>query len=357
MKVLRNSMDNKVYHHHSPITLENGKQLSNLTVAYHSFGKLNEAKNNVVWVCHALTANSNVLDWWNGLFGENFLFNPNEYFIICPNNLGSCYGTSGPTSINPNTQKPYYSSFPEITVRDMVQVHELLRLHLNIEKIDILIGGSQGGQQALEWNIYQPNIFNQLILLATNAVHSPWGIAFNESQRMAIFADETYFDNKPNGGSKGLAVARSIALLSYRNYKAYYKTQSESNNDLPAIFKAASYQNYQGKKLVDRFNAYSYVILSKAMDSHNVARNKQDLSTALKKITASTLIIGINSDILFPVQEQQFLADNILNAQFETINSDFGHDGFLVETKKITAIIKKFLDNNTIKKNKSLHVS
>jgi homoserine O-acetyltransferase/O-succinyltransferase len=350
-------MNNKVYHHHKPITLENGKQLSNLTVAYHSFGKLNEAKNNVVWVCHALTANSNVFDWWNGLFGENCLFNPEDFYIVCPNNLGSCYGTSGPTSINPNTQKPYYSSFPEITIRDMVQVHELLRQHLEIESIEILIGGSQGGQQALEWSINQPSISKHLILLATNAVHSPWGIAFNESQRMAIYADDSYFDNKPNGGSKGLAVARSIALLSYRNYKAYKKTQSETSNDLPAIFRAASYQNYQGKKLVERFNAYSYVILSKAMDSHNIARNKTDLLIALQNITAKTLVIGIDSDILFPINEQQLIANNILNAKFETIDSDYGHDGFLVETKKIATIINKFFNDNSIKNNNTLYVS
>lgn len=357
MKVLRNSMDCKIYNYTQPITLENGKQLGNLTIAYHCFGTLNAAKNNVVWVCHALTANSNVMDWWKGLFGENCLFNPEEYFIICPNNLGSCYGTTGPSSINPNTKKPYFTAFPDISIKDMVQVHELLRQYLQIEKINILIGGSQGGQQALEWAITQPTIFENLILLATNAVHSPWGIAFNESQRMAIFADDTYFENKINGGAKGLAVARSIALLSYRNYKAYYNTQSEVNNDLPAIFKAASYQNYQGKKLVERFNAYSYVALSKAMDSHNVGRSQKDIRSALDKIIANTLIISIDSDILFPSKEQQVLAENIKNVTYESIDSDYGHDGFLVETKKITLIIKKFLENNLLKNKNKLHVS
>jgi len=342
-------MEYKVYHHPKPITLENGKQLSNLSVAYHCFGNLNAAKNNVVWVCHALTANSNVLDWWNGLFGENCLFNPNDYCIICPNNLGSCYGTTGPLSINSDTQKPFYASFPEITVKDMVQVHQLLCDYLQIKSIKIIVAGSQGGQQALEWNISNPNLFENLILLATNAVHSAWGIAFNESQRMAIYADDTYYENKENGGAKGLAVARSIALLSYRNYTAYQKTQTETNNQLPDIFKAASYQNYQGKKLVNRFNAYSYVVLSKAMDSHNVGRNKKDVITALQFIKANTLVISISSDILFPVQEQQFLASNIKNAVYTSIDSDFGHDGFLVETQKITTVIKNYLETNSSK--------
>src|SRR5579875_1858488 len=168
--------------------LESGKKLRNLEIAYHTFGSLNPEKNNVVWVCHALTANADVFDWWPGLFGEKALFNPEEHFIICANILGSAYGTTNPLSINPKDNEPYYLSFPEVTIRDMVKAHQLLAAHLNIQKIEVLIGGSLGGQQALEWAISEPEKINQLIVLASNARHSPWGIAFNESQRLSIAA-------------------------------------------------------------------------------------------------------------------------------------------------------------------------
>ncbi|GAA4794054.1 homoserine O-acetyltransferase [Olivibacter ginsenosidimutans] len=323
--------------------LENGKRLKGVQIAYHTYGRLNTRKDNVIWVCHALTANSDVFDWWPGLFGEKDLFNPQEYYIICANIIGSPYGTTNPLSINPSTDQPYYLAFPQFSIRDLAAAHELLAAHLGIAKIKVLIGGSLGGQQAMEWAISHPERIETLVLLATNAQHSPWGIAFNESQRLAIRADRTFYANKPHGGAKGLKVARSIALLSYRTYETYGATQLETDADKIDDFKASSYQNYQGEKLVKRFNAYSYWFLSKAMDAHHVGRGRNSIEQALQAITAKTLVIGISSDQLFPLEEQQFLAKHIPAAKFIAINSFYGHDGFLIETKQISKEIAAFL--------------
>lgn len=331
------------YNHSKIFKLESGKKIRNLQIAYHTYGKLNAKKDNVIWVCHALTANADVFDWWTGLFGENALFNPNEHFIVCANVLGSHYGSSNPLSTNPVTGLPYYLAFPQFTIRDLVAAHQLLAKHLNIDNIKVLIGGSLGGQQAVEWSIIEPNKIENLILIATNAVHSPWGIAFNESQRLAITTDRTFYANKPDGGSKGLKAARSIALLSYRTYQAYNQTQIESNNNKTDDFRASSYQNYQGEKLINRFNAYSYYYLTKAMDSHNVGRNRNSINDALKSIKANTLVIGIENDFLFPICEQKYLADHIDNASFKELKSAYGHDGFLIETDALISIIGSFI--------------
>jgi len=327
---------------------ESGDEISGLEIAYQTFGALNSKKDNVIWVCHALTANSDVFDWWNGLFGEDDIFNPKDHFIVCANILGSHYGTTSPLSINPETNKPFYLSFPKFNVRDMAAVHKLLADHLQIEDINLLIGGSLGGQQALEWAIAEPLRIKKLIVMATNAIHSPWGIAFNESQRLSIESDSTFFDNIPEGGQKGLKAARSIALLSYRNYETYGNSQKEESLDKTDNFKASSYQNYQGDKLVKRFNAYSYWYLSKAMDSHNVGRNRGSVTEALKRIQARTLVIGISSDLLFPPVEQQFLAEKIPGASYLEIDSFYGHDGFLIETGILTYEIIKFLKSPAI---------
>jgi len=338
------------YNYPKQFKLENGKKIRNLQIAYQTYGKLNANKDNVIWVCHALTANADVFEWWEGLFGQNALFNPNDHYIICANVLGSNYGTTNPLSINSTTGLPYFLSFPQFTIRDFVSAHQLLAIHLGINQIKLLIGGSLGGQQAVEWGIIEPGRIENLILVATNAVHSPWGIAFNESQRLAITTDRTFYANRPDGGSKGLKTARSIALLSYRTYHAYGNTQVESVNDKTDHFRASSYQNYQGEKLINRFNAYSYYYLTKAMDSHNVGRNRKSIAEALKLIKANTLVIGIENDFLFPLSEQKYLADQITDAQFAAIHSDYGHDGFLIETNALTNIIGTFIKESRDKK-------
>jgi homoserine O-acetyltransferase len=333
----------KIWRVEYPFTLENGKQIPTLEVAFHTFGTFSENKP-VIWVCHALTANSDVSDWWNGLFGENDLFNHSDYFIVCANVLGSCYGTTGPTSEKLH-QELTYLNFPLVTPRDMANLHELLRKHLNIQKIDLLIGSSLGGQQAQEFAYLLGDSLSKLVLIATNAKHSPFGIAFNESQRLALLADSSFEQQIPNGGEKGLKAARSIAMLSYRSYEGYGITQAEDDNTKTDSFKASSYQNYQGQKLVNRFDAYSYWFLLKAMDSHNIGRNRTSIEAALNTIQADTLVIGITSDLLFPVTEQVFLAELIPKAKLEIINSIFGHDGFLVETKQLESILKNFIKN------------
>lgn len=336
-------MSKKLYTSKKRFTLESGLSLPGLSIAYHTYGKLNAEKNNVIWVVHALTANSDVFDWWKGLFGKNDLYNPDEYFIVCANNLGSCYGTTGPLSVNPDTNEPWYGYFPQITIRDMANTLEVLRNYLGIEKIHTLVGGSQGGQIAQEWILQHPELAGKLILIATNACHSPWGIAFNESQRLAIKADRTYYSNSANAAEKGLQAARSIALLSYRNYQTYHETQKSKTLTPFADQAAASYQRYQGEKLVKRFNAYSYVRLSEAMDSHHVARGKAySIETVLNDIHIPVLVIGVTSDILFPLTEQKLLAKYIPNAKYNEIDSLYGHDGFLIETKQLSAYINAF---------------
>jgi homoserine O-acetyltransferase len=335
----------KTYKYNTPFQLELGEELPYLEIGYHTYGKLNEAKDNVVWVCHALTANSNVFDWWAGLFGKNDLFNPQEHFIVCANILSSCYGSTSPLQTIKNKQ---YHQFPMITIRDMVNAHEVLRKYLGIEKINTIIGGSMGGQQALEWNILKADLFENMIVVATNAQHSPWGIAFNESQRMAIENDSTWQLSTSSAGLKGLKAARSMALISYRSYFAYNQTQQEMDNNKTDDYRAASYQRYQGEKLIKRFNAFSYYRLTQAMDSHNMGRNRESVEDALKQITAKTLAIGISTDFLFPLNEQRFIAKNIANARFVEIESFYGHDGFLVETEKLTGIIQNFLSEKRV---------
>jgi homoserine O-acetyltransferase len=323
------------------LNLESGDLLPNLTIGYHTFGTLNKLKSNVVWVCHAFTANSNPTEWWTGLVGNDFVINPKEHFIVCANIIGSCYGSTNPLSLNPLTGKPFYSAFPLITIRDMAKAHILLAKQLKIDKIKLLIGGSMGGQQVLEWSIIQPDFMENILVIATNAVHSPFGIAFNESQRMSILADASYFKNTQDGGKLGMKAARSTALISYRSYNTYLHFQKETETEKLDDYKVASYQRYQGDKLANRFNAYSYVGLSKIMDSHNVGRTRNSIEEALKKIKAKALCISIKSDILFPKEEQKYLHENIEHSKYELIDSVYGHDGFLLETKPLTKLILK----------------
>lgn len=334
----------QLFEYNQPFITEGKETIDDLKITYHTYGRYIAGKTKVVWACHALTGNSDVYDWWSGIFGENSLFNPDEYYIVCANVIGSCYGTTGPDALD-KEGKPFLNRFPFITTRDMANAHELLRKKLGITSIYTLIGASLGGQQALEWSIKNPELIENLILIATNARHSAFGIAFNESQRLAIYSDSTYAKGSIEDAKEGLKVARSIAMLSYRSYAGYGLTQTNAGNDTLDGFLASSYQAYQGKKLADRFNAYSYITLSKAMDSHNVGRNKESIESALATIKAKTLVVGIDSDNLFPVSEQKYLKESIHSAKFATISSDFGHDGFLVENEQLVTIISDFLFN------------
>lgn len=327
-----------------PLSLETGRTLYNPLIAFQTWGRLNDDRSNVVWVCHALTGNHRVHEWWDGLFGPGKYFDPEDYFIVAVNVPGSCYGTTGPLSPVENGL-PGYTDFPLVTVRDMVSALDEVRSFLAIDKIRVLIGASLGGQQVLEWAIRQPELFETIIPIATNAWHSPFGIAFNEAQRLAIQADPTFAANTPEGGTNGLIAARSIAMLSYRTYEGYGLTQAEPSTEKADQFRAASYQQYQGEKLSKRFNAYSYWYLSKAMDSHNIARNRVPAAELLQQLDIPALVVGIDSDLLFPISEQRFLAEHLPQAELAVLSSAFGHDGFLVEYEQLTTAIRQFFNN------------
>lgn len=347
------------FHYNQLFTLESGESLPGFHLAYTTHGKLNAAKDNVVWIFHALTANSNPVEWWPGLVGEGKYLDPAKYFIICVNKPGSPYGSISPVSQNPLTGKPYYHEFPVFTIRDMVKSYQHLKTHLGINKVFIGLGGSTGGMQLLEWAIEEPELFEHIVPIATNAVLSPWGIAFNTSQRMAIEADTSWLEKRADAGQKGLAAARSIALLSYRHYNGYSITQRRDKAFVAmspeTVYAADNYQRYQGLKLVNRFNVISYYRLSQSMDSHDTGRNRGGVQSALGKIKAKTLVIGIQSDVLYPIAEQEFLQQHISGAELLTITSEFGHDGFLLEYEKIETALVKFIDEHKFSHLKIVH--
>ncbi|MBX2923736.1 MAG: homoserine O-acetyltransferase [Chitinophagaceae bacterium] len=347
-------MSTQVYTYHMPFTLESGVTVPSYHLAYTTLGKLNARKDNVVWVFHALTANSNPADWWPGLVGEGKFFDPAKYFIICVNMPGSCYGSMGPLEVNPETGERWYHDFPLFTTRDIVRSYIPLKQYLGIEKIHVGIGGSMGGQQLLEWAIEEPGLFDHIIGLATNAQHSPWGVAFNASQRMCIETDSTWNERIPEAGIKGMMAARSIALLSYRNYYTYNLTQPRDKKTawpVPHPYggeAAESYQRYQGEKLAKRFNAFSYYRLSQAMDAHDVGRGRNSIEEALGRIRSKALMIGIANDLLFPPEEQEKIAAHIQDAEYHLIESFYGHDGFLLEYEKIENLLKDFVQADNI---------
>ncbi|AHF15096.1 homoserine O-acetyltransferase family protein [Niabella soli] len=339
-------MTQQVFTYDQPFALESGAVFHNLRLAYTTYGSMNGDRSNIIWIFHALTANSNPHEWWPEMIGEEKIFDPARHFIICVNMPGSCYGSSSPLDTNPETGVPYYHNFPFFTIRDMAGAYRLLQKELGITKIKIGIGGSTGGQQLLEWAVQDPELFEHIIPLATNAVHSPWGKAFNASQRFAIEADQTWKNKAADAGLKGMEVARGIALLSYRNATAYNKTQSESSEDTLESFRSESYQRYQGTKLAARFNAFSYYVLSKSMDSHNLGRGRGTVIKALEAIRAATLVLALEGDLLFPPEEQDFLAEHIPDAIVRHISTDYGHDGFLLEFEQISEAIKKFITHH-----------
>jgi homoserine O-acetyltransferase len=278
------------------------------------------------------------------MVGPGCLMDTDKYFIICANIPGSCYGTTGPLSRNRDTNCLWLHDFPLITVRDIVKVLSELRKFLGIRKIHLGIGGSLGGQQILEWAIEEPDLFRYIAPVATNACASAWGIAFNEAQRMALFADASFAEGKPDGGSSGIRAARAVALLSYRNRNTYQQTQTDTDDSKIDNFRASSYQQYQGQKLDRRFNAYSYLSVTKALDSHNVGRNRGGVRNALTKIKAKTIAVGISSDLLFPPEEQRLIAECVPDASYHEIDSFYGHDGFLIEVEALTNIVKPIIN-------------
>lgn len=333
----------KFFDSDQPFELESGEILPALRIAYHTYGTLAPDGGNVVWICHALTANSDPADWWKGVVGEGCVIDPARHFVVCANIIGSCYGSTGPLSNDPRTGKPYFSHFPLVTIRDMVKAHILLRRHLGINTIHLLMGGSMGGYQALEWCVIEPAVIQRLFLIATSPSESAWGVAVHTAQRLAVEADATWNDPAPDAGAKGLKAARAIGMLTYRNYGTFQERQTDPDPEKIDGFKASSYINYQGDKLVKRFNAYSYWLLTKAMDSHHLARGRGgDLMKVLGTIQQPALVMGISSDILCPLDEQRFMAAHLPHASLVEIDSAYGHDGFIIEAKQIGAHLGSF---------------
>lgn len=335
-------MDLQIYIAPAPFTLESGRTLPELRIAYHTYGRLNAARDNAVWVCHALTASSEVADWWPHTVEEGRFLDPTRHFVICANILGSPYGTTAPLHTNPETGRPYYGDFPAFTIRDMVRAHRLLADALGIGRIEALIGSSVGGFQAVEWAVSEPERIRKLALIATAAKASPWAIAIDETQRMAIRADATFGAPRPDAGMAGLAAARAIGLLTYRGSLGYNLTQQD-REELPAAHRASTYQQYQGEKLCRRYNAYSYYAILDAFDTHDVGRGRGGMKAALARITARTVVVGITTDIIFTPDEMRELHALIPGSSYHEIASPFAHDGFLVEHEQLNRILCPFI--------------
>ena len=339
-----------IYRHNQPFELERGGILPELTIAFSTYGKLNAAHDNVIWVCHALTADSDVASWWPHTVEAGKFLDPAEHFIICANILGSHYGTTGPLHVNPATGRPYYKDFPELTIRDMVRAHRLLADILGIHRIHTLVGSSVGGFQAVEWAVQEPERIGKLVLIATAAKASPWSIAIDETQRMAIEADATFGQPRDDAGMKGLAAARAIGLLTYRGAAGYNLTQQD-REELPAAHRASTYQQYQGEKLCRRYNAYSYYAILNAFDTHDVGRGRGGTDAALARIAARTLLVGITTDMIFTPAEMRALQRQIPGSEYHEIDSPFGHDGFLVEHEQLNDILRPFMEGQPTENN------
>ncbi len=329
-----------------PFELEAGGGVRNIHITYHSSEKEYDGKRKVVWICHALTANSDPEDWWPQMVGPGKLIDTGKYFVVCVNMLASPYGSSGPASTDPETGRPYFFTFPALTIRDLISATVEVRRHLGISCVDLLIGSSIGGFQASEWAVTEPDVIRRLVLMATDVRVSPWLTASCEAQRMALEADPTFRAAESlDGGKAGLKCARAQALISYRSYEGYCTTQQEADPDTLFATRAASYERYQGEKLAKRFDAYSYYYLCNVLDSHNIGRHRGGVAAALGRISAATTVIGIDSDGLFPPRQMKEWAGMIPGADFREITSAFGHDGFLLETGQLTEIIGPMLES------------
>jgi len=350
-----------------PFELFSGKVLPEVEVAYETYGKLNENKDNVILILHALTGSAHVAGyhhpddkypgWWDGLIGNGMALDPAKYFIICTNVIGGCYGTTGPKSTNPLTGKPYAMNFPVVTVRDMVRLQKLFLKEIGINKIKLAIGGSLGGMQALEWATTYPNIVENIVSIAATGKLSTQGIAFDYIQRRAIEDDPLWQDGNyypGRGPEKGLALARMIGIITYKSEESW-KTKfgrvfaGQNYLDYKGRFEIENYLDYQGRKLVERFDANSYLYLLKAMDLHDLGFGYKSYVEALRRIISKVLIIGINSDLLYPpwlqYQLVEELSANKVNVVYKEINSPHGHDAFLIEFDKLNAILADFMTN------------
>lgn len=333
-----------------PLPLEFGSELNPLQLAYNTWGTLNERCTNAILIEHGLTANSNARDWWGPLIGDGKLLDPSRFFIICINTLASPYGSTSPLTYQRNGSTA--TDFPKVTVRDIVHSQKRLLDHLGVNRLQTVIGPSLGGMLALEWPLLYPEFIQTTISLGSTARHTAWHIGLSATQREAIVSDPAwkdgnYGDEQPR---QGLGLARKIAMISYRSALSFEQRFDRKLQDgQKDYFAVESYLDYQGDKLVERFDANCYLTLTEIMDTHNVGRGRGGHIQALQQITCPTLIISITSDVLYPRHEQQELVDHIPNAEYTLIDSEKGHDAFLIEfdqiTEKVTPFIEKYLES------------
>ncbi len=347
----------------SPLLLDCGETLAPVSVAYETYGALNAEADNAVLVCHALTGSAHAAGlsdedprspgWWDPMIGPGRALDTSRFFIISSNFLGSCYGTTGPSSPDPATGRPYGTRFPAVRVRDMVRVQEKLLASLGVRRLRTVIGGSLGGMQVLEWPLLYPDMVASIIPIATAAQHSPWCIGLNDLARQAITLDpawrngDYYGHGQPEGG---LSLARQIAMVSYRSSGSFLerfgREQVPPEGDHSSertVYQVESYLHYQGKKLVDRFDANTYLVISRAMDDHDVARDRSSLEEVLGMIRIPALCIGIDSDILYPAEEQRRIAALLPRAQYRELHSPHGHDAFLMAYGQLGDHVRAFL--------------
>lgn len=328
----------------APLELELGGQIEPVRVAYSTYGKLNDAKDNAVLVCHALTGSSSVRSWWGDALGDGLMLDTATDFIICANVLGGCYGSSGPASLNASTNRNWGPEFPEITVGDMIRVQVALLGKLGITRLKFAIGGSMGGMQVLELLRSQPQSVAAGVVIGACARHSAWALALYHLSRAAIERDPDFRAGRYGRQPGGLALAREIATLSYRSPASFELTQSRKPSPTnPNKTAMQTYLEYQGEKLLERFDANSYLSISRALDRFDVT------PAELAQITQPLLCVGISSDVLYLSHEVEEVTKAALNAQYWQLESPHGHDAFLLETRRLEARVQAFLGSHSLR--------
>jgi homoserine O-acetyltransferase len=328
--------------------LESGDVLQEVDIAYQTWGDPANARDNAILICHALTGSADVEAWWPNIIGTGKAFDPANDFVVCANILGSCYGTTGPVSINPATGSRYRADFPRISVRDMVELERVLLDELGVERIALVTGPSLGGMQALEWALMYPERVGSIVPIGVGGRHSPWCIGISEAQRAAIAADPNwkdgyYSDDAPP--EKGLAAARMMAVCTYRSWDSFEQRFGRERRD-DGLYQAQSYLRHQGTKINSRFDANTYVTLTHAMHTHDLARGRGSYEDVLSAITPTALVVSVSSDTLYPPAEQRYLVEHIPDAHYEILASAHGHDGFLIETERLGRLIADFRRRN-----------
>lgn len=325
---------------------ECGRTIPSLEVAYAIYGEY--TGDNAVLVCHALTGSADVSDWWDGLLGPGRALDPTEDFVVGLNVPGSPYGSVSPVTTNPATGAPYGPDFPPFTTRDTVALHRQVLEHLGVRQVACALGGSMGGMHVLEWAFEQADgggpFVRSLVPIGVGGRHTAWQIGWSETQRQAIYSDPKWRKGRyppDDPPAEGLATARMMAMVSYRSHPSFEgrfgREVMPDENDSP--FAVESYLRYQGEKLADRFDANCYVALTRQMDSHDVARGRGEYEAVLRSIEQPALVVGIDSDVLYPVSEQRELAEHLPRATLEVLSAPHGHDSFLIEQEALNDVV------------------